>query len=88
MERDTITTIGTLGVSLIVIVAYCGATLLLFFYPLPDASKETVTMMFGGLNIAFGGVVGYWIGSSNNSQKKDATIATLATTSKKEDTHA
>jgi hypothetical protein len=34
-------------------------------------------MVFGTLSTAFGMVLNYWLGSSNGSRQKDATIAAV-----------
>jgi hypothetical protein len=47
------------------------------FHDLPAPNKDALMLLLGALNSAFGAVMGFYFGSSANSQKKDDTIKAL-----------
>ncbi len=77
--RDRISILGSVIISIIVVVGFgvvCGA---LFFLSIPQEMKELAMLLLGILGAGFTSVINYWMGSSSSSQKKDATIAETAT---------
>lgn len=77
MNKDHIAVWGAIVVSVIVLGAFGTVAVLLFTRTIPEPSKDLALLMFGGLNSMASAVVGYWIGSSVGSQRKDATISKL-----------
>lgn len=69
---------GAIIVSVIVLTAFASVAGLLFTRTIPEASKEIALLMFGGLNSMASAVVGYWVGSSVGSSRKDDTISKLS----------
>ena len=63
-------------ISVIVIVAFFGTLAMLIFMArdLPNGVKEVVLVLVGVLAGAFKDVIGFYIGSSLGSQKKDDVI--------------
>jgi VIT1/CCC1 family predicted Fe2+/Mn2+ transporter len=61
-------------------VSVCGLAIFAIGYGFAWLTKDaTVQTMFAGAAIAMGQqVIGYWLGSSAGSNKKDATIAAAA----------
>lgn len=58
------------------LLALAGAALV--FVPIPADNRDAFTMLLGALTgTGFGGVLGYWVGSSQSSAGKDHTIAAL-----------
>ena len=57
--------------SVIVTLAFCGVTGMIFVTAVPDSSRDLANMLFGGLMGMQGAVVNYWIGSSSGSAVKD-----------------
>lgn len=48
---------------------------LMFFHPIPEASRSVIEILFGAVATAFGTIIGYHFGSSSGSAKKtDAMI--------------
>lgn len=78
--RDRIAIIGAVLISTIVVLGFTAVCAALFFYEIPASSQRIADNLFGGLLVAFAGVVQYWTGSTSSSQKKDATIAQGVTT--------
>ncbi len=78
--RDRISIFGAVTVSLIVVLGFISVCVALFFFEVPTASQRLADNLFGGLLVAFAGVVQYWTGSTSSSQKKDAVLAEQATT--------
>lgn len=77
--RDRITTAGAVIVSILVVVAFGAVCAALFFFSIPQEMKELAMLLLGILGAGFTTVVNYWTGSTSSSQKKDATIAQVAT---------
>lgn len=48
------------------------------FYTVPVPNQAPLNIMIGALGSAFGGIVGFYFGSSSGSQAKDATIRDMA----------
>lgn len=63
--------VGAVTISVIVTLAFCGVTAMIFVSPVPDTSRDLANMLFGGLMGMQGAVVNYWIGSSSGSAVKD-----------------
>lgn len=64
-------TIGAIGVSVITTLGFIGA--LVISYLSKDASN--LSMLLGIVAGGFQAVLGFWLGSSAGSQKKDEVIA-------------
>lgn len=71
MNKDVIALWGAIIVSVVVLGAFTVVAVLLFSRTIPAESKEIALMIFGGLNSMASGVVGYWVGSSIGSARKD-----------------
>ena len=67
---------GAPVVALIVTVTFC----ILIFYAAKFgmSDNQALQQLVGALTIAFGNVVGYYLGSSSASKGKDAVIAQMA----------
>lgn len=63
--------VGAVTISVIVTLAFCGVTAMIFVTAVPDSSRDLANMLFGGLMGMQGAVVNYWIGSSSGSAVKD-----------------
>lgn len=77
-SKDAIAIWGSIIISVLVMVAFLVVAVLLFSRGIPTESKEIALMIFGGLNSMASGVVGYWVGSSAGSARKDAAISKLS----------
>jgi len=68
-------------ISVIVILGFFGFVFALFFFArsIDPSVKESLTQISGALIAAFGGVVGFWLGTSLSSAGKDHTISQLTT---------
>lgn len=76
---DRIGPIAQVVVSLLVVSAFLGAIAALYelarqAVELPPGVKEVLLVLIGVLAGAFKDVVGYWIGSSLGSARKDAAM--------------
>lgn len=69
-----------LVVSIIVILGFFGFVFALFFFAqaIDPTVRDALTQISGALIAAFGGVVGFWLGTSLSSASKDQTISTLS----------
>lgn len=61
-----------------VTIGFFGLLLLMAFRDLPAANETALNIMLGTLGAAFGGVIGYYFGSTAGSQQKTAALATAA----------
>lgn len=68
-----------LVISLTVVLGFFGFVALLFFNAkqIDPSVKDSLTQISGALIAAFGGVVGFWLGTSLSSAAKDQTISQL-----------
>ena len=68
-----------LVVSIIVILGFFGFVFALFFFAksIDPTVRDSLTQISGALIAAFGGVVGFWLGTSLSSSAKDQTISQL-----------
>jgi protein-S-isoprenylcysteine O-methyltransferase Ste14 len=68
-----------LVISILVILGFFGFVFALFFFAraIDPSVKESLTQISGALIAAFGGVVGFWLGTSLSSASKDNTISQL-----------
>jgi hypothetical protein len=57
-------------VSILVTVGFAGMLWAVIAQPIPEASSAIAYVMVGALQIAFGQVVNFWLGSSRGSQEK------------------
>lgn len=71
---------GAMIVSIIVTLGFVAMTGVMLFKAIPDSQASL--MVFGTLSTAFGMVLNYWLGSSNGSRQKDATIAAVVSAGK------
>lgn len=55
----------------IITIGYFGAMASLMLLPIPDDSHEVLLVMLGTLGTAWGGIIGYFFGSSAGSANKD-----------------
>lgn len=71
--------IAQLVVSVIVILGFFAFVFALFFYArsIDPTVRDVVTQISGALIAAFGGVIGFWLGTSLSSAAKDQTINQL-----------
>ena len=67
---------GAPVVSVIVTTVFCGLVVYSAKYSIAD--NQTTQTIVGSLTLAFGQVVGYYLGSSSSSRAKDTTIAKLS----------
>ncbi len=77
--RDRISIMGAVTISVIVVAGFGGVCVALFFFKIPQEMKELAMLLLGILGAGFTSVINYWTGSNSGSQKKDATIAAVAT---------
>lgn len=73
---------GSPVVSVIVTLGYFGALYLILVKPIPaitDNYKDVLLFMLGALQIGFGQVCNYWLGSSVGSTQKTAILDKLTT---------
>jgi Co/Zn/Cd efflux system component len=78
--RDRFQIIGAFVTSIIVVLFFGGICGALFFFTIPQEMKEMAMLLLGILGAGFTQVIGYWLGSSSSSQKKDAVLAAQAAT--------
>jgi hypothetical protein len=72
--------VAIMVLSLIVVGGFIGVCVLMFFmHPIPQEMKELAMLLLGVLAGGFTTVINFWTGSNSSSQKKDATIASVAT---------
>lgn len=71
-----------LVISVLVIALFGGFVFALFFFArqIDPSVKDVLTQISGGLLAAFGGIIGYWIGTSLSSSGKDRLISQLTNT--------
>jgi predicted membrane-bound mannosyltransferase len=77
--RERITVSGQILISTIVVVGFFTRAILSTFIEVPAGMQRTADTFDGALIGAFSAVIGFWIGSSRSSEKKDQTIAETAT---------
>lgn len=77
--NTTMKLIAQLVISVLVIFGFFGFVFALFFYAksIDPTVRDVVTQISGALIAAFGGVIGYWLGTSLSSTSKDQTISQL-----------
>ena len=66
-------------VTILVILGFFGFIFLLMVHPLPDTLRDLMSQVQAGMFALVTLAVGYWLGSSAGSARKDATIAQLHT---------
>lgn len=70
---------GRVLISIIVVVGFIAITVLYMTKKLEGAPvPEILSILLGALATNFTSVVGYWIGSSSSSAKKDEALANAA----------
>ena len=69
---------GAPVVSVAVLIAFAAALLAILTRTLPAGSADVANVMLGTLGAMATSVVGYWVGSSAGSARKDARLASLA----------
>lgn len=67
-------------ISIIVILGFFAFVFALFFLAkaIDPSVKDSLTQISGGLLAAFGGICGFWLGTSLSSAAKDHTINNLS----------
>jgi hypothetical protein len=63
-------------ISLVIVVGFYSLVVALLFKSVPDS--QGVMILFGSLATAFGQVCNYWLGSSQGSTDKTATLSAIA----------
>lgn len=66
-------------VAVMVLCAYIALVGVLCWHSVPPENKEPLEIVLGVMGTAFGGVIGYYFGSTSASREKDQTISNLAT---------
>ena len=75
MEKPTFTH----AISLIMVLLTFAVIFLLFFVEVPEANKENINTIVGFLmGTCMSGVVGYFLGSSQGSEKKTDIIKSMS----------
>lgn len=71
-----------LVISAMVILGFYAFVFTFFFFAkqIDPSVRDSLTQISGALIAAFGGVVGFWLGTSLSSSSKDATISQLTNT--------
>lgn len=64
--------------AILVTLGFFGVLLLVLLHGLPADASNSVLILLGSLGTVFGGVYGYYFGSSMGSANKEETIKTLA----------
>lgn len=75
MEPRTISSYGAIAASVLALLTFTGALVVSFFFSDPGLLNLTVGAAIANATTA----VNFWLGSSSGSQKKDETVARLAT---------
>lgn len=69
---------GAPVVSVVVLVTFAGVVLMALTRAMPPTSEPVLNVLMGTLGAMATSVVGYWVGSSAGSARKDARLASLA----------
>ncbi len=69
---------GAPVVSLVVLVTFGGVVSITLTRAMPPGAEPVLNVLLGTLGAMATSVVGYWVGSSAGSARKDARLATLA----------
>jgi len=75
---------GPVVVSIIVVLGYFIATLLVMTNELPPGSENLAYLLLGNLGTGFGMVLTFWLGSSVGSKDKDQAMAKHADAAKRD----
>lgn len=75
---------GPIVVSIVVVLGYFIATLIVMTMALPAGSENLAYLLLGNLGTGFGMVLTFWLGSSVGSKNKDATMAKYADAAKQD----
>lgn len=73
--RDRISIIGQISISLAVVIGFFVRVVMAFTFDVLPSAQRSLDTYDGALIGGFSAVIGFWLGSSSNGQKKDATIA-------------
>lgn len=65
-------------VALLVVSVYAGLVGVLSFHSVPGENKEALEIVLGVLGSAFGGVIGFYFGSSTASRASTDALAAVA----------
>jgi hypothetical protein len=79
-SHETLAMWGAIIVSVLVMAGFGAALALLFLAKLPTEGRDMALLLYGGINSMASAIVGYWVGSSMGSSRKDQTISDLAKT--------
>ena len=69
---------GAPVVSVVVLLTFGGAVAMTLMRPMPAGAEAVLNVLLGTLGAMATSVVGYWVGSSAGSARKDARLASLA----------
>lgn len=69
-----LTTVGAIIVSALVLLQFCAVCFLVLWREVPPGSREAALVLLGSLASNGTAVVGYWVGSSVGSARKDEII--------------
>ena len=70
----TVSIVGAIVVSVVVLMAFAAVSLALFIRAIPPESHDVALVMFGALASMATAVVAFWTGTSIGSQRKDAMM--------------
>lgn len=63
--------------SALAVVVFAGFVVLLFLKTIPEGMKDPLMLLAGAAAAGYGQVLGYWLGSSAGSARKDDAITKL-----------
>ena len=72
--KDSVALWGSVLVSTIVSIGFFAMLYLVIKNEIPAGSRDLANIMLGSLGTSFTAVVGYWVGSSIGSARKDAAL--------------
>ena len=75
MPPRAVSVIGSVVVSVLILLTFGSVLLVVTTQAVPPANAQIVNVMCGFLGAMASAVVGFWVGSTNGSQRKDQVIA-------------
>jgi glycerol uptake facilitator-like aquaporin len=72
--KDSVALWGSVLISAIVTFGFFAMLYLVIKNDIPAGSRDLANIMLGSLGTSFTAVVGYWVGSSIGSARKDAAL--------------
>lgn len=70
--------IATIVASVLAVLVFAGFVVLMFSKVIPDGMKDPLMLLAGAAAAGYGQVLGYWLGSSAGSSRKDDALTKLA----------